>query len=789
MRLTYQSRCAPNLFQWRYYRIVVLCMLTMVSHAAIAEALDGRRLSEASLEELLLIKVNVASNVESDWLRQPSSLSIISQEQIRRVGARTVNELLSLLVPGYFMVEDQDDTIAGFRGVAPDNNSKVMLLLNGENLNTEWFWGPPDAILNGMDLDYIERVEVIRGPGSVTLGQGALLGVINIVTRPESESGQWNARTHVGEGGLATLSVRASLHTDQMNASLYLGHGDYQGQSIPNVGWASGRAEQGLSVYERQHHLRGSAYDNALISIATGGSQWDIYRFDQTRDLYNFYRDRESVQQILTGANYRYKHELDEHKNLQVYLSFQQDDYALFSHGGNLPSDSRLAFEQNGSVFSPISNSYPGLSNRRVSSGLTMGGTRETRWRAKALLNWDDLLPDNKLAIGVEVTHVHSGQTNERGHNYILNEEIQLLGIQADGQGNLLLGNELNAANTWVKSQQLRVESVFVEDVYSLSTQWDFFSAFRYDNHPNWGRQITPRLGLLFERNERQFWRLSWQTGFRGAVGVQYSGGFVQDGLLAEQNFALVNQLATSHVDFDFDGIAANDSKTLSPLKPEEIRTVEFAGVYLGDTWHLNGVLFFNTITDILKAEAHGYEGMAYGDMVGSDTIATWNGHWYYQNQADSLKQLGAELEASYQWRSWKLSLSHAHVSTIQSSTSAYTLNNGKSIAFPSDITRAQLFHQWLSSVGLIKLNYHHLLYSSFYAPNGEYVNGTSLGNAYLAWEPNNPWSHWTMSININNIWDTDALYPINSTGNAIGSAGSPTIEARNFWLSVNYQF
>lgn len=100
-------------------------------------------------------------------------------------GARTVNEVLTTYVPGFFTVEDQDDTIAGFRGFASDNNAKVLLLINGHNMNTEWFWGPPDSIINGMNMEYIERIEVIRGPGSVTLGQGALLGVINIITKME----------------------------------------------------------------------------------------------------------------------------------------------------------------------------------------------------------------------------------------------------------------------------------------------------------------------------------------------------------------------------------------------------------------------------------------------------------------------------------------------------------------------------------------------------------------------------------------------------------------------------
>ena len=107
-------------------------------------------------------KIAIASNIKTDLKKQPVSISIISQDQIKMSGARTINELLTIYVPGFFMVEDHDDTIAGFRGFAPDNNAKVLLLINGHKLNTEWFWGPPDSLLNGLNMHYVQRIEEIR---------------------------------------------------------------------------------------------------------------------------------------------------------------------------------------------------------------------------------------------------------------------------------------------------------------------------------------------------------------------------------------------------------------------------------------------------------------------------------------------------------------------------------------------------------------------------------------------------------------------------------------------------
>ncbi len=148
------------------WRLPVSGSLTAAVVAALLLAAPVRAdddLMAMSLEELMQMDIGVASRVSRNAARQPVSVTTISREQIRSSAARTLNEVLMLHVPGFFVVEDQDDTIAAMRGMAPDNNSKIMLLLDGRNLNAEWFWGPPDAVLNGLDpeawlVDVIARI-------------------------------------------------------------------------------------------------------------------------------------------------------------------------------------------------------------------------------------------------------------------------------------------------------------------------------------------------------------------------------------------------------------------------------------------------------------------------------------------------------------------------------------------------------------------------------------------------------------------------------------------------------
>jgi len=68
------------------------------------------------VEDLIKIEVATASHLVSDLRKQPVSMTTITRDKIQLSGSRTLSELLTICVPGYFLVRDQGDTIAGFRG-------------------------------------------------------------------------------------------------------------------------------------------------------------------------------------------------------------------------------------------------------------------------------------------------------------------------------------------------------------------------------------------------------------------------------------------------------------------------------------------------------------------------------------------------------------------------------------------------------------------------------------------------------------------------------------------------
>jgi outer membrane receptor protein involved in Fe transport len=114
----------------------------------------------------------------------PASITIITAEEIRAFGYRTVAEALAG-IRGVTSSNDRTYEAVGFRGLSPpgDYTKRVLVLIDGHPYNDivagQGYVGHDIDV----DLENVERIEVVRGPGSVLYGTGALFGVVNLVTR------------------------------------------------------------------------------------------------------------------------------------------------------------------------------------------------------------------------------------------------------------------------------------------------------------------------------------------------------------------------------------------------------------------------------------------------------------------------------------------------------------------------------------------------------------------------------------------------------------------------------
>ena len=141
-------------------------------------------LSEATLEQLGNVKVYGASKHLQAAGDAPSSVTVITADKIQKYGYRTLADVLKT-VPGFFVTNDRNYSSVGVRGFARpgDYNTRILLLVDGHRLNDDIY----DEAMIGtefpINIDLIQRMEVIRGPVSSLYGSNALFAVINIVTR------------------------------------------------------------------------------------------------------------------------------------------------------------------------------------------------------------------------------------------------------------------------------------------------------------------------------------------------------------------------------------------------------------------------------------------------------------------------------------------------------------------------------------------------------------------------------------------------------------------------------
>ncbi|MBM0104938.1 TonB-dependent receptor [Steroidobacter sp. S1-65] len=186
-------------------------------------------LAELSIEQLLELKVDSiysASKYEQPVTRAPSSISIVTADEIRKSGHRTLDEVLRS-VRGLFVSNDRNYGYLGFRGFQRpgDYTSRVLVLVDGHRINDNvGDAGMVDRTWM-VDVDLIERVEVIRGPGSSLYGSSAFFGVVNVITKRGRHVGGLEAEGSAGS--LNTYSGRLTYGTTHSSGFDWLMSGSH----------------------------------------------------------------------------------------------------------------------------------------------------------------------------------------------------------------------------------------------------------------------------------------------------------------------------------------------------------------------------------------------------------------------------------------------------------------------------------------------------------------------------------------------------------------------------------
>lgn len=173
----------------KYNNLYRLCVLMFIFIPCIVE---GTSTVKVEKEKLLFDEIPIvitASKKEQPITEAPTTITVISSDDIRYSGATTIPDVLRMVAGVDVMTISSRDQQVGVRGFITPVNNKLLVLMDGRTVYTDFngsvFWD-----MFPVGIEEIDRIEIVKSPASSVYGANAFSGVINVITKtPEQLDG------------------------------------------------------------------------------------------------------------------------------------------------------------------------------------------------------------------------------------------------------------------------------------------------------------------------------------------------------------------------------------------------------------------------------------------------------------------------------------------------------------------------------------------------------------------------------------------------------------------------
>lgn len=409
--------------------------------AAIPVAAAAADLTDMSLEELMKVSVVGASKYEQKQTDVAAAVSVITRQEIKAFGWRTLDQALASL-PGVYTTYDRQNLYLGVRGfgLPGDYNTRVLVMINGNRVNDPVYDTGPFGRIFPVDMDLIERIEFIPGPGGAVYGQNAMFAVVNIVTR-----------TGAGVNG---AELAAGFQQPQSLGEGRASWGERLDDGVDVLMSVSGMSARGQNLFFDYgasgisgiaHGLDGDRNEQFLGSIARGPWSFElIYGFDHKDDPTGSYLSDPLVPNQYEDAAYTLT-------QLQYQSNFAADTLHVSARvfTGDAPSNQNLS---SGTMYSyPTWSDWRGIEARIVSTALAA----------------------HTLMLGLEV--------------------------QDNYQQSFAQIDFANSANNFQFRDSSNRAGLYAQDEWRLSSTLAGTLGLRADRNDTTGTALSPRLGFVWQ--------------------------------------------------------------------------------------------------------------------------------------------------------------------------------------------------------------------------------------------------------------------------------------------------
>ncbi len=488
-------------------KLSILSMLLLACCAGnIAFAQQADEQDEAAPEEmadfldLLQQQTTLAtqSRLNADFV--PGIVSVLNAEQMRRRGFRTLWEALASL-PGVQATMDETGmrsiSVRGVGGLF--EASKVKLLLNGKSLNASA--SATTGTIYDTPIDQIERVELIRGPGSAVHGEFAYAGVLNVITRQQGRQVSLGADSDGGASLAALYSYED--RADDFRASVNFAFSNTSGQDIDS---GEDSSPPGVPGYAPGPINNKRDFVSAILDVESGSLRGLLQMQQGNRG------DHFGTSNLLPP---------DEKQTVISDTVISADISQHFRINPKFNGDWSINLLQNSTeqnqLFLGTAENYGGFGGEDdiVSDGLLEEQRIEGRIRLQYALERHDLMAEVLLA-NLEVT------SSERN-------------INLDPNTGLPSGS-MNAFPVLVdESERRRLASLVLQDEFHIDDRSTLTTGLRFDDYEDIGSNLSPRISLVRRQSDRQIFKLQLARAFRPPSLIE-SNGSVKSSIDAETN-------------------------------------------------------------------------------------------------------------------------------------------------------------------------------------------------------------------------------------------------------------
>ena len=441
---------------------------------------------EMELEELLQVNIT-GSTLRSESLKTvPSAVTVFTYEQISALGFDYLNELLNL-VPSYQSNRNADSS-SGYtfsvRGRRNSSEAREVLLVVDGRVFSDPRTGGADGSLPLFPLTQIERVEIIRGPGSAIYGSGAFNGVINVISRnlQNRESGT-QLSAAVGGDGRRSANVLTSHALESWKLNLYGNVNQDKGQDYLLLDETG--SSRTATNDPRDEVALNLDLDNGTTRIQAAYYHLNSDNFYTAEAIFNGFNTYQQAfkqvgvdHQLLSGESLKTKLSLS-------YVETEQDFNALVLPEGFLANLSE-----------------PASDDPMLAKGRLAGKT----WRVGIA---NDL-------------NLNSGSSLQFGADWRRNEETDASAHTNYDLGQLARGEfPINFYDNFANSTpigQLKSQdagALYGQWLYDINERTRLTLGSRFDYYEEVGQHFSPRIGVVHQFEQNQTVKLLYGEAFR----------------------------------------------------------------------------------------------------------------------------------------------------------------------------------------------------------------------------------------------------------------------------------